>query len=121
MKTVSHYKDIATYQTKDGSEIRELMHPDNHANRNQSLAEARVAAGQQTQLHRHNQTEEIYYITQGEGKMRLGDDSFPVSTGDCVCISPGTAHCIQNTGDNELIILCCCSPAYSHNDTELLK
>jgi hypothetical protein len=33
--------------TKDGSGIRELMHPDRHGNRNQSLAEALVPPGTQ--------------------------------------------------------------------------
>ena len=37
--------DIAPYITRDGSAIRELMHPDVHGNRAQSLAEAVVAAG----------------------------------------------------------------------------
>ncbi|MFN2348557.1 MAG: cupin domain-containing protein [Thioalkalivibrio sp.] len=119
MKT--RYADIPAYDTKDGSEIRELMHPDHHGNLAQSLAQAIVAPGAQTRLHRHGQTEEIYHITQGEGLMRLGDESFVVSTGDTVCIAPGTPHNIRNTGDSPLHILCACSPAYSHGDTELLS
>ena len=42
--------------TKDGSEIRELMHPAVHGNRKQSLAEATVAAGTARRaLHRHRE------------------------------------------------------------------
>lgn len=52
--------------------------------------------------------------------MRLGEEEFEVKTGDTVCIAPGIAHCIHNTGKGDLVILCCCSPAYSHEDTELL-
>ncbi len=59
--------DIAPYLTKDGSEIRELMHPDQHGNRRQSLAEALVPAGKRTLLHRHLTSEELYHITSGEG------------------------------------------------------
>jgi mannose-6-phosphate isomerase-like protein (cupin superfamily) len=43
-----------------------------------------------------------------------------VRTGDTVCIPPGTPHRIRNTGAGPLRILCCCSPAYSHDDTELV-
>ena len=43
MKT--RYAEIPAYVTKDGSEIRELMHPAQHGNRLQSLAEATVAPG----------------------------------------------------------------------------
>jgi mannose-6-phosphate isomerase-like protein (cupin superfamily) len=119
------YQDIPAYTTRDGSEIRELMHPDgaNSAaahSQQQSLAEAVVKPGQKTLLHRHHQTEEIYHVTQGEGLMTLAGKQFDVGIGDTLCIAPGTPHCIENTGKEDLHILCCCSPAYSHGDTELL-
>lgn len=88
--------------------------------RNQSLAEARVPPGTATLLHRHQVTEEIYHITQGSGLMTLGDEVFPISTGDSIVISPAVAHRVENTGTAPLHILCCCAPAYSHADTELL-
>ena len=116
----TRYDDIKTYTTKDGSLIKELMHPGNHHNKNQSLAEAIVQPGQTTALHKHQQTEELYYITQGRGLMTLDEQQFEVGPGDTICILPGTAHCISNTADDDLHILCCCSPAYSHEDTELL-
>ena len=116
----SSYRSIAPYQTKDESEIRELMHPAAHGNHNQSLAEATVQPGAETRLHRHVLTEEIYHITGGTGLMTLGDEHFVVTVGDTICIAPGTPHCISNTGDVPLKILCACSPAYSHEDTELL-
>ena len=116
----SSYRSTAPYRTKDGSEIRELMHPAVHGNRNQSFAEATVQPGATTALHRHRNTEEIYHITSGNGVMTLGEERFAVAVGDTICIVPGTSHCIANTGDAPLRILCACSPAYSHEDTELL-
>lgn len=116
----SQYEDISPYITRDGSEIRELMQPGSQGSSMQSLAEAIVKAGQATFLHRHHVSEELYHITAGKGLMTLGDEQFDVSVGDTVCIAPGTAHCIRNTGDSDLRILCSCSPAYSHEDTELL-
>lgn len=44
--------------TKDGSEIRELMHPASHQNKNQSLAEARVPQGTKTLLYKPLMSEE---------------------------------------------------------------
>lgn len=111
---------VADYVTKDGSIIRELLHPDSSAVRQQSLAEARVAPGEITALHLHQQSEEIYHITQGQGRMRLGDCEFDVQPSDSIVIAPGTPHCIRNTGAIELRILCACSPAYQHADTQLL-
>lgn len=117
----TRYNDIATYITKDGSSIRELMHPTQHGNRNQSLAEATVPVGARTRLHRHERSEEIYYILAGEGLMTLGDASFPIIEGDSVCIAAGTAHCIANVGAIPLRILCACAPAYAHGDTIVIE
>ncbi len=121
MRYRNTYRDSDAYTTKDGSIIRELMHPAVHGNVAQSLAEAIVAPGQRTHLHRHTLSEELYHITQGQGVMQLGDEKFPLTPGDTLCIPPGTPHCIYNDGDSPLHILCCCSPAYSHEDTELLE
>ncbi len=114
------YRSIEPYVTRDGSEIRELLHPAVNGNRNQSFAEATVRPGATTALHKHRSTEEIYHIASGAGMLTLGDERFAVAEGDTICIAPGTPHCVANTGDVPLRILCACSPAYSHEDTELL-
>jgi mannose-6-phosphate isomerase-like protein (cupin superfamily) len=116
----TRYTEIPAYQTKDGSQIRELMHPDRHGNRAQSLAEAIVSPGQETLLHKHLRTEELYHTTAGRGLMTLGDERFEVGVGDTVLIPPGAAHCIRNIGGEPLHILCSCAPAYSHEDTVIL-
>ncbi len=116
----SRYQDISPYITKDGSEIRELIHPAIQGNLNQSLAEAIIPAGKQTFLHRHHNSEELYHITAGHGVMQLGEEKFEVRIGDTIAIPPGTAHAVENYSEEPLKILCCCSPPYSHEDTELL-
>ncbi len=122
MKVIqSQYYAVVPYITKDGSEIRELMHPNVQGNRQQSLAEATVMPGRRTALHQHLITEEIYYFTQGSGTMRLGDKAFAVAAGDSIAIPPGSAHCVHNSGNEPMKILCACSPAYSHDDTILLR
>jgi mannose-6-phosphate isomerase-like protein (cupin superfamily) len=119
MKT--SYDDAIPFVTKDGSEIRVLLQPDPHGNKNQSLAEATVPAGIRTMLHLHHLTEEIYYVTAGKGVMTLGEESFEVGVGEAVLIPPETPHCIEGLGTTPLRFLCCCSPAYSHEDTVLLN
>ncbi len=114
------YAAIRSYITADGSEVRELMHPDHHGNRRQSLAEATLHSGQETLLHKHLRTEELYHITAGRGLMTLGDERFSVLPGDTVHIPPDTPHCISNIGAEPLRLLCCCTPAYSDGDTVLL-
>ena len=116
----SEYDKMQPYVTKDGSIIRELMHPFTHLNRNQSLAEALVPPGGITHLHKHLQSEEIYHVLSGIGLMTLGDEQFEIKEGDTVCIAPGTQHKVKNTGGALLKILCASAPPYSHSDTELV-
>jgi mannose-6-phosphate isomerase-like protein (cupin superfamily) len=52
--------------------------------------------------------------------MKLDEEEADVRTGDMVVIPPGTPHKLWNTGAEPLVLLCCCAPAYSHDDTVLL-
>lgn len=49
-RTLTHYDDIEAFVTKEGTIIRELMHPNVHGNSNLSIAEAIVAPGKTTLL-----------------------------------------------------------------------
>lgn len=118
--TTSRRRECKPFPTKDGSEIRELMHPGVHGNRAQSLAEARVAIGACTRAHRHRLSEELYHVLEGEGLLHRDGEAVQLFPGDTACIPPGTVHWIENTGAGPLRFLCSCSPAYSHDDTELV-
>ena len=114
---IKNLNEVAPFVTKDGSEIRELLAHRNSAIRHQSLAEARLPAGASTQEHFHPRAEEIYYLTHGTGRMRIGGETREVKAGDAIAIPPGQKHKLWNTGDETLRLLCCCAPAYEHDDT----
>jgi mannose-6-phosphate isomerase-like protein (cupin superfamily) len=122
MMSKSEYEKIPPYRTKDGSTIRELIHPSRQgADVSLSLAEAEVPPGQETFLHLHRNFQEAYHFTKGEGLITLGDETFPVKAGDSVLIPQKTPHKVRNTGTSPLRILCCCAPPYTHEATELLE
>jgi mannose-6-phosphate isomerase-like protein (cupin superfamily) len=106
--------------TLDGSEIRELAGVPSGNSANQSLAQATVPPGGRTERHYHRVAEEIYYFTAGAGRMLLGRDEAAVRAGDCVVIPPGVEHELINDGAEPLVLLCCCSPPYSHEDTVIV-
>jgi mannose-6-phosphate isomerase-like protein (cupin superfamily) len=114
---VKNLDEVPPFITKDGSEIRELLAHRNSAIHNQSLAEARLAAGASTQEHFHPRTEEIYFITHGAGKIRIEGKLREVRAGDAIAIPPGQKHKLWNTGEEILRLLCCCAPPYEHDDT----
>ena len=118
---IHNINDVPAFTTKDGSVIRELLAHRNSVISKQSLAEARVAPGLETQPHYHPMTEEIYYILQGVGEMTIGKEMQPVGPGDAIAIPPGAIHTIRNSGEQTLLFLCCCAPAYEHHDTVLIN
>jgi mannose-6-phosphate isomerase-like protein (cupin superfamily) len=113
-------EDLEPFVTADGSSIRELVGVPSGNAVNQSLAEATVPPGAETIEHFHRAAEEIYHFTAGAGRMRLGGLEADVRAGDTVVIAPGVPHKLWNTGEEPLVLLCCCSPPYSHEDTVLL-
>jgi mannose-6-phosphate isomerase-like protein (cupin superfamily) len=104
------------FTTADGSTIRELLGLPTAPVRNQSLAEAALEAGQATERHYHAESEEIYYVVEGSGEMELDGERRPVAVGDAVLIPPGARHQIRADAGG-LRFLCCCAPAYRHEDT----
>jgi mannose-6-phosphate isomerase-like protein (cupin superfamily) len=106
--------------TKDRSEIRELAGLPTGNAAHQSLAQATVPAATSTEAHYHRATEEIYFFTAGTGRMVLGDEEAAVRAGDCVVIPPGVPHRLVNDTDAPLVLLCCCAPPYTHEDTVLV-
>jgi mannose-6-phosphate isomerase-like protein (cupin superfamily) len=112
-------EDREPFVTADGSTIREIAGVPSGNAINQSLAEATVPPGEETAEHFHRASEEIYHFVAGEGRMRLGPQEAPVRAGDTVVIAPGIPHKLWNTGEEPLVLLCCCAPPYSHEDTVL--
>ncbi len=108
---VTCYAELEPFTTKDGSTIRELMHT-----QNQSLAEAVVGPGQSTERHYHARTEELYSFVEGGGELEIDGERRQVAAGDTVLIPPGARHTITG-GPDGARFLCCCVPAYSHEDT----
>ena len=118
---VQQRDEAVPFITQDGSEIRELLAHRNSAIRNQSLAEATLAPGQSTQAHYHPIAEEIYYILTGLGLMRLQNERRRVRVGDAIAIPPGQSHQMTNIGEEDLVFLCCCAPAYEPDDVVFIE
>jgi uncharacterized cupin superfamily protein len=56
-------------------------------------------------LHNHHANEEMFFILQGSGELRVGEERYSLRVGDFIANPPGgpeSAHQIINTGSEEL-------------------
>ncbi|MEN8257132.1 MAG: cupin domain-containing protein [Thermodesulfobacteriota bacterium] len=117
---ISRYGSIKEYITKDGSEIREMIHPQHQDNKKISVAEARIKPGMKTEPHYHKKSEEVYVVMAGKGLLRIEDKRYEIEKGVSIVIMPGQVHGLENTNNEDLVVMCCCAPAYGHADTILV-
>jgi mannose-6-phosphate isomerase-like protein (cupin superfamily) len=56
--------------------------------------------GEAPPMHKHDDTEQVFYITEGAGRLEIGPDkqSFDVKPGDVCRVPPSTLHRIHCTG-----------------------
>lgn len=118
---IANLEDAESFITKDGSAIREVAGAVSLPAVNQSLAEATVPPRGTTEEHYHRVAEELYYFVSGSGRIRVEGEEQAVRSGDCVVLPPGARHKLFNDGDEPLVLLCCCAPAYSHEDTVITE
>lgn len=85
--------------------------------RSQSIARARVAPGVTTALHKLTVTSETYFILSGNGEVELNEDiTKKVGPGDVVRIPEEMPQRIKNIGNEDLIFLCFCVPAFDQSN-----
>jgi mannose-6-phosphate isomerase-like protein (cupin superfamily) len=106
----------AVIQTPHGSQIRPLIDRTTSSVELCSLAEEVLPIGATVGRHYHLETEEIYYVLRGSGRMTIGAESREVGAGDAVFIPRRFEHTLVNTGTEPMIILLVCGPAYSYAD-----
>jgi mannose-6-phosphate isomerase-like protein (cupin superfamily) len=49
--------------------------------------------------------DEIYYVLNGEGEMKMNGKSFKVKAGDAILTRPGSSHGLKVIGDEDLTII----------------
>ncbi len=56
-------------------------------------------------FHSHRANEEMFFVLEGHGEVRIGGETYPIRPGDAVCCPPGgpeSAHQIVNTSNADL-------------------
>lgn len=115
MTDIYYYRPEKQFSTAERCDINELLNQPDSADC--SIARASVAPGICTQLHAVKETIERYVILQGQGRVFIDHQpAVAVQHLDVVNIPAGAAQKIENTGTDELIFLCICTPRFeAHN------
>ncbi len=80
-----------------------------------------IPPGTSIGYHRHNKTEEIYYVVKGSGRMTVNDHTWNVTAGDAIPCSLGDSHGLFNNGAEDIeLISCACSIKKGVIDTKNL-
>ena len=64
-----------------------------------------MGPGEAPPLHKHDDTEQVFYVLSGRGRLHIGpdaEDKGPLEPGDLVRIPPGTWHRVPCVGDEPL-------------------
>jgi mannose-6-phosphate isomerase-like protein (cupin superfamily) len=81
--------------------------------RNLSITWVDVPPGAEQRAHSHEESEQVYVIVRGRGRMRVAGDEEEVSEGDLVFIPPATDHGIVNDGEETLVYVSATAPPVS--------
>ncbi|MEN9626193.1 MAG: hypothetical protein RL557_521 [archaeon] len=72
---------------------------------------------QTANIHFHEQSDEVYYVVSGNGKVRLDNHLYSLVAGSLVMVPAGVRHGLQNTSARKhLEIFCLSSPPYTDSD-----
>jgi mannose-6-phosphate isomerase-like protein (cupin superfamily) len=74
-----------------------------------------VEPGGEQKPHSHG-PQQVYVITRGSGRMKVGDKEREVREGQMVFIPPETEHGIVNTGEGVLTYVSAATPAFPVTD-----
>jgi mannose-6-phosphate isomerase-like protein (cupin superfamily) len=111
MAITDRYNPAAEIPTAEHCYINELRNTDEDPDC--SIARARVTPGTTTRRHCLEQTDERYVILSGCGQVTVGTaPATTIQAYDVVHIPAGVPQQICNTGNEDLVFLCVCTPRF---------
>jgi mannose-6-phosphate isomerase-like protein (cupin superfamily) len=81
--------------------------------RNLAVTWVEVPPGAEQRSHSHPESEQVYVIVRGRGRMSVAGDAEEIGEGDLVFIPPATQHGIVNDGSEPLVYVAAASPPVS--------
>jgi mannose-6-phosphate isomerase-like protein (cupin superfamily) len=67
-------------------------------------------AGQEQTAHAHTGSDKVYYVIDGTGHFRIGDEERAVGSGTAILAPAGSSHAVRNAGPGPLTLLVFMAP-----------
>jgi len=110
---IRHPDDITPVDTPDGTRVRELVGNFAGGLASHSVAQITLPAGIASARHYHPTAEESYIVLKGVAHIEVGDETHPAQIGELIAIPPMKPHQIINRGEEDVVFLAICSPAWT--------
>lgn len=110
MKVV-RLEDVETRRVLGGP-IKVIFTPETAGTKNMRFAVGYFGPEEGLNPHIHPESEEVYYVIRGRGKVYIGEEQKEVSIEPnmALYIPPGTVHGVVNTGSERLLVAFFVSP-----------
>lgn len=66
--------------------------------------------GQEQSAHAHAGSDKVYFVLDGIGRFRVGDEDREAGTGEVVLAPAGAPHAVRNSGPGRLVLLVVMAP-----------
>ena len=70
--------------------------------------------GQSQTAHTHDGSDKVYYVVQGKGLFRIGEEEKELSEREIVLAPSGQRHGVENRGPERLVLLVFMAPKPAH-------
>ena len=113
--------EIESVKGNEGTEIKQYFHPHNTLyGINYSLAQFTLKPGKRSRNHKIKSSE-IYYILEGDGILKIDQQSHQLGKDDSIYVPPMSKQYIENVGSSNLRFLCIVDPAWKSEDEIILE
>lgn len=77
---------------------------------NMAVGLGRFKSGQKCAPHKHDDSEEAYYILEGRGIIKIDEEKYEVSKGNAIFIPKGYTHQVMNNHEEDLVFIWVMAP-----------
>lgn len=107
-----HVGNSPTNRRGGGQVSHLLLAPGQFGSEQMAITLVEGAPGSQQSLHAHPDSEQVYVIVRGRGRMIVGGEERELEEGTLVYIPPGAEHAIENPGPDELVYVSATAPPF---------